>query len=94
MTAPHEAQAAAGTSASRRASTSASASAAATPAASSPVPTHEDIAVRAYYLWRESGRDDPVSNWLEAEQQLLAEVQPSRATTDERMQARPAVSGR
>lgn len=94
MTAPHEAKAAAGTSASRRASTSASTSATATQATSSPAPTHEDIAVRAYYLWRENGRDDPVSNWLEAEQQLLAEYHPSRAAADERMQARPAVTGR
>jgi hypothetical protein len=34
-------------------------------------PTSEQIATRAYQLW-ESGGQDPVANWLAAEQQLSA----------------------
>ena len=34
-------------------------------------PTHEDIEVRAYYLWREnSGESDPLGDWLTAERQM------------------------
>jgi hypothetical protein len=43
------------------------------PAVEAHPPTHEEIALRAYFLWNASHDSDPLENWLTAEQELRAE---------------------
>lgn len=38
------------------------------------MPTHEEIAVAAYYLWLNYGEQDAVTNWLAAEATLVAKM--------------------
>jgi hypothetical protein len=44
--------------------------------AGGPTPTHQQIAIRAYQLWKSQGEPAGVDreNWLEAERQLRAEA--------------------
>jgi hypothetical protein len=60
------------------------------------VPTHDEIARRAYYIWKAAtaSESDPVANWIEAERQAWEEYargveqtrsrQAHHATPDER----------
>jgi hypothetical protein len=38
------------------------------------MPTHEEIAVAAFFIWEKSPDSDADSNWYDAEAQLLANV--------------------
>jgi hypothetical protein len=38
------------------------------------MPIHEHIAVAAYYLWLNHGKQDATTNWLAAEAHLLSEI--------------------
>jgi len=51
-------------------------------AAAKPVPTHDEIAARAYQIYQERGYTpgDPMLDWLQAEQELSATAKPKKAT--------------
>jgi hypothetical protein len=40
------------------------------PEASQPKPTHDEISVRAYFLYLEAPESDELGNWLRAEREL------------------------
>ena len=48
------------------------------------VPTREDIEVRAYFLWNETGSptSDPVTTWLKAERELWERYEGAGATSE------------
>jgi hypothetical protein len=47
-------------------------------------PTREDIEIRAYFLWNETGGhpSDPVATWLAAERELWERHEVAGATSD------------
>ena len=73
------------------------------PPAERRIPTYEEIAVRAYHIWEANTfhDSDPLSDWLQAEEQLwyesairgLEQVKPRRAhhpVPDEQRQSAPS----